>query len=471
MRVSREAVMGRFPGRGGASKRDQAGQALGRACIGSMAAFALALSAPTLVRADDSSAISPPQDFAFHAQATFTDQGNLAFRAPYSGTNSLPGKAEGRETTDITGFVGVRPWARAEIWVNPEFDQGFGLRNTLGVAGFPSGEAYKVGRDTFYIRVQRLFLRQTIDLGGERSKVDPDLNQLGGSQSMNRVVVTIGKFAVTDVFDTSTFAHDPKHDFLNWALIDAGTFDYAADAWGYTVGASAEWYQGPWTLRAGAFDLSNVPNSEKLDPHFGEFQLIGEGERRYSIGGEDGSIKLTGFLTRGRMGLFTDAIALEQALGEAPDLALVRRYRSRTGLDVNLQQKLGKGLGVFARVGWAQGDVEPYEFSDIDRTVSAGVSLSGKRWGRPDDTFAIAGVVNDISKSHQAFLAAGGLGILVGDGRLPHPGTENILETYYDVALAKFLHLAFDYQFVDHPAYNADRGPVSVFAARVHAQF
>ena len=391
--------MGRFPGRGGASPRDLAGRTLRRACIGSVAALAAALSTPTLVKADDSSGIPPPQNFAFHAQATFTDQGNLAFTAPYSGTNSLPGKAEGRETTDITGFVGVRLWEGAEIWVNPEFDQGFGLRNTLGVAGFPSGEAYKVGRDTFYIRVQRLFLRQTIDLGGERSKVDPDLNQLGGGQSANRVVVTIGKFAVTDVFDTNIYAHDPKHDFLNWALIDAGTFDYAADAWGYTVGASAEWYQGPWTLRAGVFDLSNVPNSEKLDTHFGQFQLIGEGERRYSIGGEDGSIKLTGFLTRGRMGLFADAIAFGQALGEAPDLALVRRYRSRTGLDVNLQQKLGEGLGVFARVGWAQGDVEPYEFADIDRTVSAGVSLSGERWGRSDDTFAIAGVINDISKS------------------------------------------------------------------------
>jgi high affinity Mn2+ porin len=181
--------------------------------------------------------------------------------------------------------------------------------------------------------------------------------------------------------------------------------------------------------------------------------------------------KLTGFLSRGRMARFDDAIALGKALGQAPDVALVRRYRSRPGLDINVQQRLAEGVGVFARLGWAKGDVEPYEFADIDRTISGGVSLSGKRWGRPDDTFAVAGIVSDISRIHQAYLASGGLGILVGDGRLPHPGTENILETYYDIALTKFLHLAFDYQFVDHPAYNTDRGPVSIIAARVHAQF
>jgi high affinity Mn2+ porin len=411
------------------------------------------------------------EDFALHGQLTITDQGNLAFRAPYSGPQSLPPIAEGRETTDVTAFVGIRPWANAEIWINPEFDQGFGLHNTLGVAGFPSGEAYKFGRTTFYLRLQRLFLRQTINLGGATSKVDPDINQLGGAQDDNRLVITVGKFGVTDVFDTNTYAHDPRHDFLNWAIIDAGTFDYAADAWGYTVGASAEWYQGPWTLRLGVFDLSKVPNSEKLDTHFGQFQLISEVERRFSISGKKSALKITGFLSRGRMGLYSDALALGQSLDEAPSVALVRRYRSRPGVSANFQQEVGDGLGVFARAGWARGDVEPYEFADIDTTVSSGVSVSGKHWGRKDDTLAIGGVIDRITKIHQDYLAAGGLGILIGDGRLPHPSTENILEAYYDLAVSSHLHLTFDYQFVDNPAYNTDRGPVSIFAARLHAQF
>ncbi len=412
-----------------------------------------------------------PEDFAIHGQATLTEQGNLAFTAPYSGTNSLPPIAEGRETADVTLFVGERPWKGGEIWLNPEFDQGFGLHDTLGVAGFPSGEAYKVGKSAPYFRLQRLFLRQTVDLGGEISKVEPDLNQLAGSQSANRLVLTIGKFAVTDVFDTNKYAHDPKQDFLDWALIDTGTFDYAADAWGYTVGASAEWYSGPWTLRAGVFDLSKVPNSEKLDTHFGQFQLIGEVERRYAVGGRDGAIKVTGFLSRGRMGRYIDALDPGRGSEGPANIALVRHYRSRTGVSLDAQQQISGDLGGFIRAGWASGDVEPYEFADIDETVSAGLSLAGKRWGRPDDTLAVAGVVDGISKQHQAYLAAGGLGILVGDGRLPHPASENILETYYDIALAHAVHLTIDYQFVDHPAYNSDRGPVSIFAARLHAQF
>jgi high affinity Mn2+ porin len=68
-------------------------------------------------------------------------------------------------------------------------------------------------------------------------------------------------------------------------------------------------------------------------------------------------------------------------------------------------------------------------------------------------------------------LAAGGLGILVGDGRLPHPAPEQIMEAYYSIGLYEFLHVSADYQYIQHPAFNADRGPVSVFAVRVHAQF
>ncbi len=399
------------------------------------------------------------------------EQGNAAFNAPYSGANSLPGYAEGRETFDATLYVGFRPWKDAEIWVNPEVDQGFGLHDTLGVAGFPSGEAYKVGESEPYLRVQRLFLRQTINLGGAMAKVDPDINQLGQNQSENRIVVTIGKFAVTDVFDTNDYAHDPKHDFLNWTAIDAGTFDYAADAWGYTVGASVEWRQGAWTLRAGGFDLSSVPNSETLDSNFGQFQLLAEVERRYALGGKDGSVKLTGFLSRGRMGTYTDAVALSEASGEPASTALVRQYRSRTGLNINIQQQITGALGAFARAGIASPNVEPYEFTDVDRTVSAGLSLAGKGWGRPNDTVGLAGIVNAISSSHQAYFNAGGLGILIGDGQLPRPSTEDILETYYDFAFGKFVHVAFDYQFVNNPAYNTQRGPVSLFAARLHTQF
>ncbi len=427
----------------------------------------LLMAIPATSLADDAKV----EMWAVHGQTTLIDQGNAAFSAPYSGMNSLPTKAEGRETFDLTLFFGVRPWSGGELWANPEVDQGFGLHDTLGVAGFPSGEAYKVGASTPYVRLQRLFFRQTVDLGGDRSGVQADANQLAGAQSADRVVLTLGKFNVTDIFDTNSYAHDPRHDFLDWALIDAGTFDYAADAWGYTVGGAAEWYAHAWAARLGVFDLSEVPNSERLDTSFGQFQVVGEIEKDFAPGGRQGSLKITGFLSRGRMARFADAIALGQATGAPPDVALVRRYRSRGGLSFDLQQQLTTDLGLFARGGFASGGIEPYEFADIDRTLSAGLSLNGRRWGRPADTLALAGVVDAISAIHQQYFAAGGLGILIGDGRLPRPGDEHILETYYDFGLARHLHLSFDYQFVDNPAYNTDRGPVSIFAARVHAQF
>ncbi len=407
-------------------------------------------------------------NWAVHGQTTLVSQFAPAFHAPYRGANSLDSNA-GRETWDATLYVGVSPWQGAEIWVNPEIDQGFGLSNTLGLAGFPSAEAYKLGSDDPYLRVPRYFFRQTIDFGVASEKVDADINQFAGKQAADRLVLTVGKFSVSDVFDTVKYAHDPRSDFLNWTLVDAGTFDYAADAWGYTYGATAEWYHGPWAVRGGLFDLSVVPNSRELD-RFHEFQIVYEIERRHEIAGQPGSIMFDGFVTRGRMGGFDDAIVYAQTFGGAANTADVRRYQSRIGFNVNFEQQIVPNVGAFGRFGWADGNLEPYEFTDVDRTASTGISLAGKLWGRPDDTFGFAGIVNMISAPHIAYLNAGGLGILVGDGQLPHPGPEQVIETYYAFPLGA-LRATADYQFFLNPAYNRDRGPVSVLSMRLHAQF
>ena len=208
---------------------------------------------------------------------------------------------------------------------------------------------------------------------------------------------------------------------MNWAIVDTATFDYAAEPWGYTLGAAAEWYQGDWTLRGGLFDLSIIPNDIELDPGFQQFQWVGEIERRYDLWGHPGKIAVTGFLSRGRMGTFADAIALADITGGPADIAAVRQYRSRGGVSMNLEQEITADLGAFVRAGWANGNVEPYEFTDIDRTVAAGLALKGTQWGRPDDTFGLAGVVNGISAEHEAFLNDGGLGILIGDGNCRIP--------------------------------------------------
>jgi high affinity Mn2+ porin len=413
----------------------------------------------------------------FHGQTTFVWQGYPAIRSPYAGLNSLPGSGEGRDTWDATLYAGVRLWHGAELWVDPEIDQGFGLMDSHGAAGFPSAEAYKLGSAYPYARVQRYFVRQTIDLGGETVKADADINQFAGSQTANRLVLTVGKFAVVDIFDTNKYANNAKSDFLNWSVVNAGSFDYAGDGWGYSYGAAAEWYQGRFTLRGGIFDMSATPaggispTGADLDPTFDQFQLVGEIEERHELWGQPGKLKITGFLSRGRAGSFQDAVDLALATGQPADVNAVRMYSSRPGVSLNLEQQVSENWGVFARAGWADGNIEPWDFTDIDRSVSAGVSINGKQWGRPDDTIGIAGVVNGISAEHVAFLNAGGLGILVGDGMLPHPGPEQIIETYYSYALSSSTKVTFDYQLIVNPAYNTDRGPVNVFAGRFHTAF
>jgi high affinity Mn2+ porin len=429
---------------------------------------------PNAVAADESevSTSQPPPDerFAIHGQTTYVEQETDSFRAPYSGPNSLSPDS-GRETVDATLFLGARLWSGAEGWITPEIDQGFGLNNTLGVAGFPSGEAYKIGKNQPYLRLPRAFVRQTVNLSDATEAVEAAANQLRGSRSSDRWVFTVGKFRVTDVFDTNQYAHDPRGDFLNWAAVDAGSFDYAADAWGFTVGAAAERYLGSWTLRAGVFDLSNIPNSPHLDPGFHEFQIDAEIEKRYELFGQTGRVLLTGFDSRGRMALLDQAIELAALTDTTPNPADVRQYRSRLGASLDLEQPITSDLGVFARVGKAAGNVEAYEFADIDRSVEVGASMKGLRWHRPEDTIGVAAIDNGISAEREQYLNAGGLGILVGDGRLPHPGAEQIVETYYSLVVLRQVYISLDYQWVKNPAYNTDRGPVSIIAVRLHAQF
>jgi high affinity Mn2+ porin len=410
-------------------------------------------------------------DWAIHAQITFVDQFHPAFTSPYRGTNSLdPGK-RGNETLDMTLFAGMRPWSGGEIWFNPEIDQGFGLSDTYGVAAFPSGAAYKIGSEDPYFRVQRLFFRQTIDLGGDVQNVEADANQLGGSRTADNLVITAGKFSVVDVFDTNAYAHDPRADYLNWGVIDSLAFDYAADSWGYSDGISAEWTRSWWTLRGGVFAMSTVPNGPRLETNFSQFELVSEAEERHTLFGRDGKLKLLGFLNRARMGSYDDAVRLAEETHTTPSTALVRNYKSRGGAALNLEQSITDELGSFLRFSMNDGSQESYEFSDTNRSVSAGLSLKGNAWQRPNDVTGLAFVGDDISHSARAYFADGGLGTLIGDGQLPHYGFEEIVEANYTAQIASWFWAAADYQFVANPAYNADRGPVSIFGVRFHAEY
>ncbi len=440
-------------------------------CFLCLLSLVLALCAGAAHAQDLTAAPSDAPWYSLHFQTTAVEQGHPSFSSPMgNGPNSMKARGQSDETTDMTLFAGVK-WGDLELYANPEMDQGYGVSNTLGVAGFPSGEAYKVGEREPYFRMQRLFGRYVYDLGGEMQSVEDGPNQIAGAHTANNLTFTFGKFSVVDLFDTNKYAHDPRVDFLNWSMIDMGAFDYAADAWGYTYGGAVEWTQAHTTLRAGLFDLSRVPNDKYLATDFGEYQILVEAEERHKLFDRDGTLKALFFLNGARMGSYSDALSLATRTGALPDTSLVRHFKTRMGGGLNAEQSLTEDLGAFLRASLNDGTQESYEFTEVNRSLSGGVSLKGTLWNRGDDTVGLGGAWNGISGDPRRYFAAGGLGILIGDGQLPSYVGEEILEAYYRAALCAGVSLTGDYQHIANPAYNALRGPIDFFALRAHLEF
>ncbi len=408
------------------------------------------------------------KNWSIHGQTTFIEQAYPRFHSPYQGAQSLPGGGQGRETWSATGFVGRRLWDGGEFYFNPELLQGFGLASTTGLAAFPNGEAQKSNFLFPHPHVARLFFRQTFGLGGEQETVEDGPNQIAGKRDVSRITVTIGKLAVPDIFDDNAYSHDPRATFLNQAIWEAGAFDYPGDKIGYTWGAVLELNQKNWALRGGYFLEPRVSNVNQLDMHIperGGYML--ELETRYQLFSQPGKLRLIGWVNHANMGSYSET--LENPAFDL-DIAKTRAPRFKYGFVVNAEQAISDDLGVFSRLSWNDGKTEIMSFTDIDASASFGAVLKGTSWGRPDDKIGIAGAISALSPEHRDFLAAGGLGILIGDGRLNYR-PEKVLEAYYAVNLQKWLVLTLDYQFFVDPAHNADRGPVSVFANRLHAEF
>jgi high affinity Mn2+ porin len=423
---------------------------------------------------DSSTDESGPGSFKIHGQATFIFQGYPAFSAPYDGPNSLPAVGQSRETWTTSLFLGVRLWRGGEFYFNPELLQGFGVANTTGAGGYPNGEAQKSNFPYPRFNPSRVFLRQEFGLGGATEKIDDDYGQLGGTKDVSRITLQVGKFAVHDQFDTNDYAQDSRVDFMNWSIWASGAFDYAADKVGLTYGATAELNQANWAVRAGYFLLPTTSNGNVMDWNLGSRgEYLGELEYRYRAFDKSGTLKGGAFLNSGFAGSYNDALALAATTGTDFNTAIVetRQTRSKYGYYLNLQQDITDDIGMFGRWSWNDGQTEIMSFTDIDASLSLGTSIKGTAWGRADDRVGVAGAINMLSSAHIAFLAAGGLGPLVGDGQLPNYVPEKVVETYYAFQVFKGLIATADYQLLVDPAYNADRGPVHVFSGRLHASF
>ncbi len=418
--------------------------------------------------AKDSGASGVDQTWNWHVQNTDIVQFHPGFPALYSGPNSLRADSEVKETISLDLYGGLRLWRGAEAHADLLVWQGLGFSDTRGVEGFPNGEAFRLGSEVPNINLARVFLRQDFGLGSDHQAAEDSALNLAGQRPVSRLTVTIGRFSAKDVFDNNAYANDARTQFMNWGLMANEAWDYPADALGYITGTAFELNQPKWAARYGFFQMPRTANGTALDPHYLDaWGMVAEFERRFSIGERRGAIRLLAFLNRAQMGSFQETL---DNPARPADIQSTRAYRLKFGFGVNMQQEIWKDIGAFMRLGWNDGKTEPWCFADVDRTASAGISIKGNAWHRPEDTVGLAGGLNAISSVHRDFFAAGGTGILAGDGALRY-GCEKFLECYYDLRLWKTVHLTADYQFVAEPAYNRDRGPVSIVSGRVHWEF
>lgn len=405
-------------------------------------------------------------------QATYVWQDKRPFAAAYSGTNSLrPGQEKSYSFT-ATAALGLRPWEGGELYFNPEVAQGVPLSGLTGLGGFTNGEIARSSGPILKLYRARLFLRQTWGQSGEREAVESDANQLAGSVAKRRWVLTAGNISVLDVFDGNAYSHDPRTQFLNWSLMTHGAYDFAADARGYTWGAALEWYHDDWVVRAGRFLQPKEPNQQALDArilrHYGD-QI--ELEHAHRLGDQPGKLRLLAFRNRARMSRFQDALDLAARTGALPSIDDVRHGEQiKRGFGLNVEQAVSDDVGVFGRASWADGKTETYAYTEIDRSISGGVVVKGGAWGRAQDSAGFAMARNGLSKVRREYLAAGGLGFFIGDGRLNYR-PEVVLETFYSLNLTRQTWLTLDWQHIRNPAYNADRGRVNVASVRLHAEF
>jgi high affinity Mn2+ porin len=415
-------------------------------------------------------ALPPPETLSLHFQSTVATQAHPRFHAAYTGQNSMQPGAESATALVSTAFVDMRLWRGAELVFNPELSGGRGLSESRGVAAFPNGIVYRVGDPAPALYLARLELRQTFGLGGGSIPIVPGPNQLGGTIDRDHLTISLGRLAVTDVFDTNAYAHDPETQFFNWALFASGAWDYPADTRGYTWGAIADLAIDWWSVRAGIALEPTSANGLALEWRVDRSRgLVAEYEARYTVAGLRGHMSLLVFLNDAPMGSYQEVI--DDPVGTGNNVANTRKFgRKKYGYGLSWHQDLSSWLGAFLRLSADDGATETWAFTEIDRSLGFGAVAEGKAWGRSGDELGAAMVIDGLSSLHRRYLAGGGYGFIIGDGALSY-AREIIGDFYYRAQLSDAFALSAIYQPIVHPAYNRDRGPIHVFGGRFRVAF
>ncbi|HEY6239224.1 MAG TPA: carbohydrate porin [Burkholderiales bacterium] len=428
-----------------------------------------------------------------YGQFTYIWQRKEPFAAAYTNLNGTPNslvpERERSFTTTATAFLGLRAWKGGEFYFVPELISELPLSDLHGLGGsIQNGELEKNGTVSPTIYRARLYLRQTWGLGGESTPVESGPMQLAGSADSRRFVLTAGNLSIIDIFDRNSYSGDVRQQFISMNFLTHAAYDFAADARGYTWGLAGEYYHDDWALRFGRFLGPRDPNQLQLNysimNYYGDQWEI---EHKHDLFGRPGKVRFLFYRNVENMGSWDDAINAFQSdpnknattctgfnygsgNASAPDLCWARKKNTKRGFGVNLEQSIAEDIGVFFRGMKSDGKTEVYAYTATDRSMSFGTIVKGACWGRARDSVGVGYARNWLSTSHITYLNMGGIDGFIGDGKISYK-PEQAFEVYYSVNVNKYSWLTLDLQQVANPAYNSDRGPVTMYGARVHAEF
>lgn len=404
-------------------------------------------------------------------QINVIGQGHGAFPAKYSGLNSLRPTDEFAVSNVLTLYTGYELTKTTEVLFDVESAGGHGISAALGLAGFTNLDVVRspdLGQTPY---LARFLIRKTIALGGEQRGAERGPLQLATELPARRLTLMAGKFSLVDFFDFNEVGSDSHLQFMNWTVDNNGAYDYAANTRGYTWGGMVEYDNRSWALRFAEALMPKVANGPNLDADI--FRAHAENTeleiRRSFIPRRQGAVRLLSYVNHADMGSYRESIEqFKTGSARVPDIVATRRQgRIKYGFGVNLEQELTGQVRAFARWGWNDGKNESFAYTEVDRTVAFGADLKGDAWRRKLDKIGGAYVTNFLSGDHREYLALGGQGFLLGDGKLNY-GLERIFEGYYTAHLWRGLFGSIDLQQITNPGYNRDRGPVLVPSVRLH---
>ena len=412
------------------------------------------------------------------AQYTWIRQFQSSLHSPYNGPNSLNPDGDVGATHTVGLYFGWAITNDLQAYFDVEKFMGDGVSNAVGLGGLSNGDVVRQGSAGLKKRpyVARRYLRYMVPLSDEVTEVGRGQDQIPGTEARTRFDFKAGTMAITDDFDKNRYANSTRTQFMNWALWNNGAWDFAADTRGFTNGIYAAYVRPKWSLRVGVYQMPSQANGQDLDAPLSKAR--GENLELDVAPNDEGTVvRLLVYRNIARMGIYQDALTAAAATGTTPNIvAQDADGRKKVGFGLNVEQPIADEgeTGIFMRAGWNDGKTETFAFTEIDRSFVLGGQIAGGHWGRDDDRFAAAIALNGLSPAHRQYLAAGGIGFVLGDGKLSY-ASEQIFETYYRIQVGKYqgatVQLSPDFQYIRNPAFNRDRGPVQVASFRLHVEY